>query len=293
MTTVGGWYPSPSRDSRPCLTYYFLIIIAIMSHPHCNCFLIFLGLVHYAVHLCISETERDIQSGTRIGEAAMSCSKKRFHTPELLPQLIFSYYGYVAYYSTVPFQSCADTLRQGFDAGLSLGDSLTAFFNAIQYMKTAMPAGENLQSLLKRVDYFLASAEKYNSQLAKTYFLIYRGSISTLIDKGESTSSTRYPNATVENKTGNIAEMAYFHRAIQAYYQGHHERCQHYAGKLHQISTGAKFNKLYIAFIHGLNTLQILKRQNTAKLRVIPKNAITTLKIATAHSRWNFRNKVR
>ena len=79
----------------------------------------------------------------------------------------------------------------------------------------------------------------------------------------------------------------------QAYWQGHSERCNHYAGKMHQLTrdTG-KINNMIITFYQGLNTFQVLKRQNTAKLRVIPKNAIATLKAANFHSRWNFRNKV-
>ena len=63
---------------------------------------------------------------------------------------------------------------------------------------------------------------------------------------------------------------------------------------MHQLTrdTG-KINNMMITFYQGINTFQVLKRQNTAKLRAIPKNAITTLKAATFHSRWNFRNKVR
>lgn len=53
-----------------------------------------------------------------------------------------------------------------------------------------------------------------------------------------------------------------------------------------------KLSSMIITFIHGINTFQMLKRQNTAKLRSIPNAAISTLKTATAYSRWNFRNKV-
>merc|ERR1712194_839034 len=84
-----------------------------------------------------------------------------------------------------------------------------------------------------------------------------------------------------------------FHRALQAFWLGYNDRCQHYLVKVLQTtSVTAKLGNTVAIFIHGLNSLQLLKRQNTARLRAIPKSAIKVLKAANSHSQWNFRNKV-
>jgi hypothetical protein len=63
------------------------------------------GLVHFAI--CVGK--HDINGASRIGKAAMSCLKKRYHTSEKFPMLNVLYYGTVAYH-TEPLQSCADML---------------------------------------------------------------------------------------------------------------------------------------------------------------------------------------
>ena len=60
----------------------------------------------------------DTQFASRMGEAAISCYKKRFQTTELLPKLYHDYYGFVAF-NTEPLLLCAGKLRQAFDAGTS------------------------------------------------------------------------------------------------------------------------------------------------------------------------------
>ena len=80
-------------------------------------------------------------------------------------------------------------LRQGFDAGMSMGESGMAVLNAIQHIKTSLIAGEKLPKLLEKVDYYAELADKCNNGLAKIYLAMYRDTISTLIDKGVSTSS--------------------------------------------------------------------------------------------------------
>ena len=197
-----------------------------------------MGFVRYAAILC---GKKDIQDASRIGKAAMSCLKKRFHSAEQLPRVYFAYYGYVAYH-TEPLQSCADMLRQGFDAGMSIGESGTAFFNSIHHIKTSPIAGEKLSTLLDKVDYYLELADLYKNELTKTYLSIFRDTISTLIDKGESTSSKRNPSNTIpENSTtpANSSETMHSHRVIQAFWLGHSERCHHYVGKVLQLSSVA------------------------------------------------------
>lgn len=264
-----------------------------MKHGICNYSII--GFVQFATVLCSNKVTKDITGAARVGKAAISCLKTRFHSSiEQLPKLYFSYYGLVAFH-VEPLQSCADMIRQGFDVGLSIGDSTTAFFCAIQHIKISLMSGEKLFTLLERVDYYLVLADQYKNELGNVYLSIFRDTISTLIDKGETTGSkNKSSSETNENamKQVNSSEAMYFHRAIQSYWMGHHERCHHYVLKFLQISDTTKLSDIIITFIHGLNSFQMLKRQNTAKLRAIPRNAIMSLKAATSHSRWNFRNKV-
>eukprot|EP00581_Thalassiosira_minuscula_P032871 CAMPEP_0183765380 /NCGR_PEP_ID=MMETSP0739-20130205/10914_1 /TAXON_ID=385413 /ORGANISM="Thalassiosira miniscula, Strain CCMP1093" /LENGTH=274 /DNA_ID=CAMNT_0026004045 /DNA_START=79 /DNA_END=903 /DNA_ORIENTATION=+ len=183
-------------------------------------------------------------------------------------------------------------LRIGFDAGMSSGESGTAFLNSIQHIKTALFSGENLPTLLDRVDYYLELAGLHKHVLAKTHLLMFRDTISTLIDKGESTSSKVFLNKTVA-ESANDSAISQFHRAIQAFWIGHSERCHHNAGKVLEMSSvTGRLGDAVIMFFYGLNSFHVLKRQNIAKYRKIPTNAITALKYASSNSRWNFRNKV-
>lgn len=202
-----------------------------------------------------------------------------------------TYYGFVAFNSE-PLQLCGDMLRQGFDLGMSIGTTSIAFLSMIQHMKTMIISGEKLSILLGKVDYYWGLATTHQNVFAKTYLSIFRETISILIDKGASTSSQIHSNSNAV-QSQNISEAIFFHKAIQAYWQGHNERCHHYVGKISKMRVdNGKLSSMIITFIHGINTFQMLKRQNTAKLRSIPNAAISTLKTATAYSRWNFRNKV-
>lgn len=225
MTTVSFFAKPEMYAFLSCRSVQLTIKHGICNHS-------ILAFVNYAAMLCGSKGTKDIQGASRIGKAALSCMKKRFHSPEMLPDLYLCYYGFVAH-NTEPLQSCSDMFRQGFDSGMAMGDCGTAFLSSVQHIKSLLIAGEKLPILLQKVDYYLDLADKYKNELTKTYHLIYRDTISTLIDKGESTSSKRNINAN-ENalKQANSSETMYFHRAIQAYWLGHSERCHHYIGKV-------------------------------------------------------------
>jgi hypothetical protein len=254
-----------------------------------------LGFVQYAAFLCVGKIDKKgIESASQIGKAAMSCSRKRYHTSDILPNLYMLYYSFIGHYAE-PLQLCADMLRQGLDAGLTLGESGTAFFNAIQHIRNAVIAGNRLPTLLEKVDYYLALANTYQNDIAKVFLSIFRGTISTLINKGESTSSSRHAiDVPMDSTNANVLEAIYFHRAIQAYWQGHSERCQHYIQKfLQKKFYSRKLNGVIIVFIHGMSSFQLMKRKSTIKMRAISKKAIRELKTAASLSGWNFINKVR
>jgi hypothetical protein len=275
------------------------------------------GLVHFAI--CAGK--HDIDGASRIGKAAMSCLKKRYHTPEYLPRIYFIYYGGLAHH-TEPLQSCADMLRQGFDTAMSLGETGFAFLNAGMHITYAYAAGERLPTLFYRADYYLELTDVHAHDFAKIFHPIFHGMISELIDKGESTSSNCHSNVAPDSFVSSILkdlvltaasqfptlmvkyggatvilQVMHFSRAIQAFWHGHTKRCQYYVGKYLEIrSDYGTLDSTMVPFYDGLNTFRLLNENSKAKRKDIPKNItndIAVLETAASHSSWNFRNKVR
>ena len=167
-----------------------------------------------------------------------------------------------------------------------------AFFNAIRHIRTTVIAGDKLPTLLEKVDYYLALANTYQNEFAKTYLSIFRGTISALIVKGVPTSLL--PLAIDAPVNAKVLEVIYYHRAIQAYWQSHSERCQYYIKKfLKKSYNTGKLNSKFIVFTHGMNSFEMMKRQPSTRCRSISKRAIKELKTAASLSSWNFSNKVR
>jgi predicted ATPase len=276
------------------------------------------GFVYYANALCVGKS--DIEDASRIGKAAMSCWRKRYYSysAELLPRLYGFYYGFVAF-NTESMQSCADMLRQGFDVGMSIGETGIAFVNACRHIFTAFVAGERLPTLLERVGYYMDLTGIHRIEFAKVFFPPIRDLISTLIDNGESTSSKCHSRIASDSflaetmqkailtaasqfptllfQRGAIA-AAYFQscRIFQAFWQGHNKRCRYCIGKLQANLLTFDLISTLITFIDGLNTFRLLNEKSNAKLRSIPRNVIDSidvLKTAASHSSWNFRNKVK
>jgi hypothetical protein len=125
-----------------------------------------LGFLQFALVLLNSNIANNgIKSASQVGKAAMSCSKMRYNMPDQLPFLYNVYYGFIAHY-TEPLQTCADMLQQGFDTGMALSESSTAFFNSIQHIWIAVMAGERLPTLLEKVDFYLEKTNTYQNEIA-------------------------------------------------------------------------------------------------------------------------------
>merc|ERR1712194_587581 len=138
--------------ARPHMFSFLACRIVTLTMQHGVCKYSIMGLCQYAAVKGSSTTAKDIEEASRIGKAALSCWKKRFHSAEVVAQVPFVYYiyyGLVAFH-TEPLQLCADKLRQGFDAGMSAGESSAAFINSVQHIKTSIFAGEKLSTLLKK-----------------------------------------------------------------------------------------------------------------------------------------------
>ena len=256
-----------------------------------------IAFIHLAMTLCKNRMGwQDIEGAMRLGNIAISCFKERYHnTPELLPGIFASYYGHIAYHTNT-LQLCANMLHQGFETGIALQKTSSAFLNTIQYIKTAIIAGERLPTLLTNVNYYLNLAEVYKQhKLAKPYFLVYRTLISILMNDGDSPNSTKSSRATLPMQ---FEEVCYFSLAMQLFWQGQSDNCESQIRQFLVISSDTEsLNSLIISFIHGLNSLQLLKRHAgtnliSKPLMSIAKQAITVLTTASSHSRWNFTNKV-
>ena len=155
-------------------------------------------------------------------------------------------------------------------------------------------AGDRLPTLLEKMDYYLKLANTYQNETVKVFLSIPCETISILIGNGGASSSTPHsidvPTDTANEK---VLETIHFYRAILAYWQGHSERCQHYIKKFSHSTMSDTWRLLFITFIDGMNSFQLLKRTSNGRLRSIPRNAIIVFKNAASLSSWNFLNKVR
>ena len=162
----------------------------------------------------------------------------------------------------------------------------SALLNSVHHMRIAMLAGANLHTLLQECDYYLTMARKYENVFFKTLLLLSRESISVLIDKNEA------GNTVTEHvlKSAIPNESMYFQRAVQSYWLGRTERCQHYAEKMLQMKK-ARHLRPAILFYYGLNASQMMKNTKSPKGKVTARNALKAMKSAAKHSEWNYKNK--
>ncbi len=255
-----------------------------------------IGLVQFAVVLCSDKmAKKGIESASRIGKATMSCYRERYQTAEILSRLYTVYYCFIAPF-TEPLQTCADMLRKGFDAGMSLGESGMAFLNSGIHIRCTLLAGDRLPTLLEKLDYYLKLANTYQDENLKEPLSLLRETISILINNGGTSSSSRHSiDVPTDSVNAKVLGVIYFQGAIRAFWQGHSERCRYYTEKFFLNMTSDSFDVRlkFIKFIEGLNSYQLMKRRPSKKLTSISKKAIKVLNGAASHSSWNFRNKVR
>ena len=257
------------------------------------------GFIVLAALLCMKSMgdEIDILCATKIGNAAMTCLSQRY-SAEKIPESYCLYYGFVAWHSE-PLQICAEKLRRGFEVGMSLGDSHTAFYNSLQQVTSAILAGERLPTLLEKVDYYFGLANIYKDNFGKRSFSFHRHTIKILIGGGESWWMDVKLQC-LALLPAKLLENLYFFSALKTYWQGQNKRCKYYVEKmLEAIATSnhsmAGLPYHYIAFINGLNTLELMKSHKTAmkRLKSTAVRALAVLKVASQYSSWNFQNKVR
>lgn len=176
----------------------------------------------------------------------------RFDVADQFPSFYFNYYGRVAW-RFEPLQECTKKLRQAFEAALSLGHADTAFYCAIHVILKSIWCGTSLRSILKEIDYYLHLLKTYKSEVSKTYMLIYRETVSLLIDNGQTTSIEATPCVGDLNDPSNkLRESALFHKVIQSLWLGHTQRCRYYSEKCAPILEPlAQFTTYMAKFCHG------------------------------------------
>mmetsp|Transcript_29918 Transcript_29918/g.63460 ORF Transcript_29918/g.63460 Transcript_29918/m.63460 type:complete len:393 (-) Transcript_29918:234-1412(-) len=244
-----------------------------------------------------------IREACRVGKAVMPLLK-RFDSSEIMPSVYGCYYGFVAVH-TEPLQLCADNLRKGFKVGISAGESaIVAFYNSIHLIRTALLGGQNLSTLLNETDYHLEVMTRFRNKLMMPYISAYRETISTLIDRGQSTGSQNRITKNVEKTMASNAvyaqrcnETIYVNKALQSFWLGYSQRCHHYSKKVLEMHLVGRHNKLMILFYAALNAFRGIKNNNGSgsqflKVKPLYKDAISALRSAAELSPWNFSNKV-
>ena len=250
------------------------------------------GFIVLAALLCKKSMgdEIDILCGTKIGKAVMSCLSQRYNA-EKIPVTYSLYYGFVAWHISEPLQICVEKLRQGFEIGMSLGESHTAFYNSAQQVAFAILAGERLPNLLEKVDYHLGLANIYKDDFGKICFSSQRHTIEILISGGESWWMDIKLQC-LALLPAKLLENLYFFSALKTYWQGHNKRCKYYVEKMLAVIATSN-NSLagpqyhFIVLINCLNTFELMKSHQTPtakkKLKSTAVKALKELKVASEY----------
>jgi len=276
--------------AKPRMVPFFICRMIQISMTHGICKFSSLGFVQYAAMLCVDNTVIDIEEACKIGKLAISLLKRFDSATDQISKILYTYYGMVSMY-TEPVQSCVNNLRRGFECGIASGDTSSAFINALYEIGKALIAGTHLPTLLKRTNYYMEVMKVHTNTLAETTLLLLRDTIQILMMGREGNNS--HKARILPDSSPGMAECAYYHRAIRAFWIGHSESSHHFIEKVlgGTISGGRNFRSQVMLY-YGLNCFKITRRTGSFKLKGVPRNALRTLKTAAAYSSWNFGNKV-
>jgi hypothetical protein len=193
---------------------------------------------------------------SRIAKNAMILSEKFGSTDQKIKLYYYMGAGHLE-----PYLSGSNQLRRCFASSLSLGDFNAAFFcaaHAVQF--SIISAEKDLTSLLKEIDYYLLLLETYKSELAKKFILCYRETVSTLIDKGETTgidANISYADVCDLGPRNKLQELFHFHSVFRYYWLGYTERCHHYIQESLAIAKKDSFFVVIIKFYQGKETQKL------------------------------------
>ena len=156
---------------------------------------------------------------------------ERFNLSHQLAELRVNFY--MGAGSLEHFHSCAEGLRGGFRSGLSYGNANMAFYCALLAAHFSFISGEkDLTSLMTEIDYYLHLLETYNQYLAKNLLLCIRETVSTLIDKGETTSiEAKASYGDLKDPGNKLLETYNYYQMLRNFWQGYSQRAQFYVEK--------------------------------------------------------------
>ncbi|KAL7548021.1 hypothetical protein ACHAWF_011302 [Thalassiosira exigua] len=170
----------------------------------------------------------------------------------------------------------------------NVGHWLPGGLNAIQDIRLSLIAGEKLPELLKRAEYYIDMMRRQCNTFTCTQLMLFRDTISILIGGGSSDVSE------VQNDALKYAaDMAFYHKAMRAYWIGHSERCHHFSERLFcgVDNSGGRQHRSFFMLYYGLNSFKVIRRTSPMKTKAVPHEALQEIKAAAKLSRWNFSNK--
>ena len=189
---------------------------------------------------------------SRMARNAMQLLERFDITSDQIPELFLNFHGRIAW-RFEPIQSGINSCRRGFEAGLSNGNSDMSFHCAVQVIKNSIFSGTNLRVILKEIDYYLHLLETYKCELAKNYMLIFRETVSFLIDDGAETSiAATAVVGEINDASNKMRDAVFFHSAIRAYFTGHSSRSLYFSEKYAELyGQGGNSATYVLKLYHG------------------------------------------
>ena len=254
------------------------------------------GFIKFAFALCNYKKVRSlstVQIGCKLGEIAMSMLN-HFDYSEV-KSCVTHVYSYV-HQHIHPIQRVAERVVKGFESGIASGDTVSAFFNAVQHIRLSIIGGKRLPEVLRDTDNYLSIVGHHRNTLSRAYLETYKETVTILmgintgvsVDHGECRELADQPYYRRRSTASN------FHQALQSFFLGYNERCHHYIEKLLEENQTTGHHVLMALFYYGLNTFSLSRKGQlikAAKLKQVSKDAIFALSEAAELSRWNYRSK--
>jgi len=178
---------------------------------------------------------------------------------------------------------------------MSAGICTTVSLNAVQAVRASLFGGVNLTSLLKETDYYIELTARFCIKIFNSYLIIYRETMTTLIDKCESRGCEG--NATDSISCAVIHWGIRISKILQSFWLGYSQRCQYYIEKLMKMDSLGGFARIMITFYAALNSFRGLRNRNGigsryARMKSTIKDAIALMRSAAENCHLNFGNKL-
>ena len=168
------------------------------------------------------------------------------------PAIVFDFFGRIAW-RFHPFQVCIDHLRRAVETALSRGSNDMGFYCSIFVVVYSIHRGEKLTAVLKEIDYYLQIFDTHKSVVPRNYLLLFRETVSVMIDNEQATSIAAKPVVGDTNESSNKMRDSYFyHKVLQCFWRGHKDRCRYYSEKcLPILGPKGQFNSSMLKFYFG------------------------------------------